>query len=196
MWISTFILFLLASAVGLVATMLTLRAGGATVHHVRVVAAAWIATVFLICIGVKQEWHDYKLLGVEEHGPANCSTAVPRTVWITSATKPSRFSRAVALENPAFTVNVLDDGEADQFVQQHCPAAYRAYTCVKPGAFKSDIFRACALHIKGGIYMDADTLPLLPLAEFPRNCFGATLVRGSSHKYLHTDVFMVPICRT
>jgi mannosyltransferase OCH1-like enzyme len=41
-----------------------------------------------------------------------------------------------------------------------------AFDIIKPGAFKADLFRYAYLYIKGGVYVDLDCVPLVPLLDF------------------------------
>lgn len=44
----------------------------------------------------------------------------------------------------------------------------KAYKCLKPGAFKADLWRYCILYVKGGVYIDMDielVVPLLPILK-------------------------------
>lgn len=51
------------------------------------------------------------------------------------------------------------DEEAQLFLSTHFPPEVReAYDALRPGAFKADLFRYCALFILGGVYADVDIL--------------------------------------
>ena len=43
---------------------------------------------------------------------------------------------------------------------------YDAYTRIKPGAFKSDLWRYCVLYVYGGFYIDIDSICLGTLDMF------------------------------
>ncbi|MEM6499881.1 MAG: glycosyltransferase [Pseudomonadota bacterium] len=68
---------------------------------------------------------------------------------------------------PGFLYSRFDAERADAFVGEHfgmrARAAYR--TCGVP-AMKADLFRYCVLYQKGGLYVDADTAPIGPVANF------------------------------
>ena len=51
------------------------------------------------------------------------------------------------------------DEEAQNFLSTHFPPEVReAYDTLRPGAFKADLFRYCALLIYGGVYADVDII--------------------------------------
>ena len=51
------------------------------------------------------------------------------------------------------------DEEAQNFLSTHFPPEVReAYDTLRPGAFKADLFRYCALLIHGGVYADVDII--------------------------------------
>ena len=51
------------------------------------------------------------------------------------------------------------DEDAQNFLSTHFPAEVReAYDDLRPGAFKADLFRYCALLIHGGVYADVDIM--------------------------------------
>jgi mannosyltransferase OCH1-like enzyme len=51
------------------------------------------------------------------------------------------------------------DEDAQNFLSTHFPAEVRqAYDTLRPGAFKADLFRYCALLIHGGLYVDVDIM--------------------------------------
>ena len=45
------------------------------------------------------------------------------------------------------------------------PIVLKCYNKIKPGAFKADLFRYCALYIHGGIYLDIKAMPLVSFDE-------------------------------
>ena len=64
--------------------------------------------------------------------------------------------------NPTYEYLYFSDNDCIQFLQHHFnPIVYQSYCLIKPGAFKADLFRYCALYIFGGIYLDIKILPLI-----------------------------------
>jgi hypothetical protein len=83
---------------------------------------------------------------------------------------------ATAAQNPSFLRHHLSDEEAADFVQDSCgEEAYEAYKCFVPPAYRADLFRFCALFSMGGVYLDEDILPFVPLEELYSPCSSATV---------------------
>ena len=83
---------------------------------------------------------------------------------------------ATSAQNPSFVRNHLSDDEAADFIKNHCGEdAHQAYRCFAPPAFRADLFRFCALYSQGGIYMDEDIFPFVPLHELYSPCATATV---------------------
>ena len=57
---------------------------------------------------------------------------------------------------PGCTFIHYDDDDMRQIVSMSGPRVLAAYDCVKPFAFKADIFRLCVLIDRGGLYLDAN----------------------------------------
>lgn len=63
--------------------------------------------------------------------------------------------------NPEYEYWFWNDQSCDELVKQFGPDLYWAYEGLVPGAYKADIWRACALYAFGGIYFDMDLQPQL-----------------------------------
>jgi hypothetical protein len=69
--------------------------------------------------------------------------------------------------NPEYTIELYDDERCksillENFGQLHLDI----FNFIQDGAIKCDFFRICIIYLKGGIYVDADVKPLVPLSEF------------------------------
>ena len=69
------------------------------------------------------------------------------------------------------------DAAARAFIAQHCPYGLRAYDCLRPPSYRADLWRYCVLWTRGGYFMDAEDLPLVPLTALRRPCDPLILVR-------------------
>lgn len=68
-------------------------------------------------------------------------------------------SRSWILKNPGYTYIFYDNNDCRLFLLKYFnPIVSFAWYKIKPGAFKSDLFRYCILFILGGIYADFDTI--------------------------------------
>lgn len=63
--------------------------------------------------------------------------------------------------NPGYRYRFFDDIESRQFIRDNFDSdVLEAYDILLPGAFKSDVFRLCALYVLGGVYIDMSTVSL------------------------------------
>lgn len=59
------------------------------------------------------------------------------------------------IQNPEFTYYLYDDETSEQFIRDNFDEdVVYSFNKLKPGAYKSDLWRLCILYIKGGIYLD------------------------------------------
>ena len=73
--------------------------------------------------------------------------------------------------NTAYRLNYHSDASARKYIEKHCGKQMaQAYSCFVPAAFRADLFRFCALHAEGGLYLDADLIPVVPLDELYDPC--------------------------
>ncbi len=116
----------------------------------------------------------------EEYVQKDCTDQpeiVPRIYHSVSHHSDQTYHQlATTAQNPSFVRNHLSDEEAADFVLENCGVeAYQAYKCFAPPAYRADIFRFCALHSQGGIYLDEDIFPFVPLEEIYSPCASATV---------------------
>ena len=91
------------------------------------------------------------------------SRLIPRVVHQTwfeelTADRYPNMSRLVeSFKQSGWEYKFYSDEAAANFLSTHFPPQVReAYDALKPGAFKADLFRYCALLIHGGVYADVD----------------------------------------
>ena len=102
---------------------------------------------------------------------------VPHTLYTISSQEQAPMNiHAVLRMNPSFTGFHVNDDTGHDFIKRHCGAeAAEAFLCIRPPAFRADLFRFCALYALGGVYLDADIVPLKPLVEIFSPCSAFTL---------------------
>jgi mannosyltransferase OCH1-like enzyme len=94
---------------------------------------------------------------------------VPKNIfltWSTSTMPPCMAANVerIKTQNPGFKVTVSDDTDCRAFLKRHFPPnVAEAFDALKPGAYKSDLWRLCVLFIYGGIYMDIKLHSHIPL---------------------------------
>lgn len=116
----------------------------------------------------------------EEYALKDCegeTEKVPRIYHSVSHYSDQTYHQlATAAQNPSFVRNHLSDEEAADFIKNHCgEEAYEAYRCFAPPAYRADLFRFCALYSQGGIYLDEDIFPFVPLEDLYSPCATATV---------------------
>jgi mannosyltransferase OCH1-like enzyme len=66
--------------------------------------------------------------------------------------------------NPEYEYYLFDHDECREFIRNNMPEyVLNTYDKLIPGAYKSDLFRACYLYIHGGCYFDCKTIMYYPL---------------------------------
>jgi len=92
-------------------------------------------------------------------------------------TRPPWNVNMTARMNPDFRLNYHTDATAVAYIRSRCGnETLRAFRCLRPPAYRADLFRFCALLAEGGVYMDADMVPMLPLTQMYDPC--ATMSAG------------------
>jgi len=88
--------------------------------------------------------------------------------WITTnipVTMKEIIDKSIAL-TPEFDNYFFSDEDCIKFIQENYePNVANAFRCLKPGAFKSDLWRYCILYKKGGVYIDNKMELHLPLFD-------------------------------
>lgn len=85
---------------------------------------------------------------------------IPRNVFILwEKNLPPIMSKNITKiknQNPDFLIQIKDENECYNFIKKNFPdETFKAYSCLIPKAYKSDLARLCFLYILGGIYIDA-----------------------------------------
>lgn len=112
--------------------------------------------------------------------PPCASDSAPRVPLIYHASgaesTPPYAVRANAAANPEYKLQYQNDSSAGAYVSAKCGADVRnAYDCFEAPAYRADIFRFCALHAEGGVYLDADILLTAEMNRVYAPCASATL---------------------
>jgi len=67
-------------------------------------------------------------------------------------------------KNPEFDYYLYSDEESAKYIEENYPDdVLSAFNTLKPGAFKSDLWRYCILYLKGGVYLDIKFTTIEPL---------------------------------
>ncbi len=102
---------------------------------------------------------------------------VPLVYHVVASTKIlPHLVRMNSLSNSDYRLNYHTDESARDYIKDNCGSTVLlAYDCINIYAYRADLFRFCALHSEGGVYMDADILSLVPFREMYSECAVATV---------------------
>ena len=125
---------------------------------------------------------------------AKCEWQIPKQVFTVGKDhEPPLPIRSFLHEaHPDYRLVHRDDQEALEYIRQHLGRkTSEAYRCLAAPAFRADLYRFCVLFEEGGIYMDADLVPIVPLERFVHPCkltlghdYPMSAVRGSKQQKL------------
>jgi hypothetical protein len=69
--------------------------------------------------------------------------------------------------NPDYKVELYDDERCIELLEKYYGKKYcDIFNFIPDGPIKADFFRACIIYVFGGIYVDADIKPLIPLKDY------------------------------
>jgi len=100
------------------------------------------------------------------------ANSIPKVIYITHKTTiPDYVVNNWKKLNPEYTVKYYSDEDCIQFFKQYYPKSYLDYFNMlgqnkNGGPIKSDFWRCCILYKFGGVYVDADIEPLVPIRDF------------------------------
>ena len=98
-------------------------------------------------------------------------TVVPRIYHAIGGRSMDFTVRQILDGNPEYRANYHDDDTAVTYLRDKCGATVSdAFRCLDASAYRADLFRFCALFAEGGVYLDADLVPLYPLSQLHLPC--------------------------
>jgi mannosyltransferase OCH1-like enzyme len=109
-----------------------------------------------------------KISGVILHGKQK----IPKIIHQTHESFNIKMENYIASSsiiniNPEYEYKFYDAESRLTFIKNNFGAEIvRAYTKVKHGTYKSDLFRYCVLYIEGGIYIDCKSSSIKPFRDF------------------------------
>lgn len=116
-------------------------------------------TVTVVAASSNMRYHDmsFELPGVPKH-----------IVLTYKSNGPFLSGRALLWKklNPGFTVVTFNNSECEDYLEQEYNSDIRdIFKSIKDGPIKADMFRVFFLFNEGGVYVDADMVPLKPIIE-------------------------------
>jgi hypothetical protein len=94
---------------------------------------------------------------------------IPKTIYIChkniETIKP--YAQKWLDLNPNYKLELYDDNRCQEFlINEFSPDHLELFNFIKDGPIKADFWRLCILYKYGGVYADADIVPLVPLSEY------------------------------
>jgi mannosyltransferase OCH1-like enzyme len=94
---------------------------------------------------------------------------IPKVIYIThkniETIRP--YSQKWAELNPDYTIELYDNERCIEFLtREYTQTHVDIFNFINDGPIKADFWRVCILYKYGGIYADADIVPLVPLSEY------------------------------
>ena len=93
---------------------------------------------------------------------------IPKTIMQTGPWKTydGEVRDRIISMNPGYDYEYYNNDDCVLFLEEHFGShLVNTFNALRPGAFKADLFRYCYIYIKGGVYIDIDLEPLVPLDE-------------------------------
>ena len=119
---------------------------------------------------VKEQVVIDKFIPRTTNGPKEVS-GVPLIIYRTwlSNSVPVRMKESLTRSRvltPEFDNHLFTDDDCSNFIRDNFePNVLSAYKCLKPGAYKADLWRYCIIYKKGGVYTDIKLEMKIPLYE-------------------------------
>jgi len=77
------------------------------------------------------------------------------------------YSKNWSRLNPEYEIKLYDDEMCQQFLlTEYSPLHLEIFNFIKDGPIKADFWRVCIVNKYGGLYVDADIEPLIPLKNY------------------------------
>ena len=94
---------------------------------------------------------------------------IPKVIYMCYKTldKIQIYSQNWKRLNPEYEIELYDDKRCREFLlKEYSPLHLKIFDFIKDGPIKSDFWRCCIINKYGGLYVDADIEPLVPLKEY------------------------------
>jgi len=97
------------------------------------------------------------------------SSDIPKQIFICDKTLKyiTKYSQNWKTLNPEYEIKLYDDEMCKEFLLNEFSQKHKdLFEHLKDGPIKADLWRICILYKYGGLYVDADAEPLVPLKDF------------------------------
>ncbi len=93
---------------------------------------------------------------------------IPKVIYMCDKelTFIEKYSQNWKKLNPEYEIKLYDDSMCEQFLlNEYSQLHYEIFKYIKDGPIKADFWRVCVLFKYGGVYVDADIEPLVPISQ-------------------------------
>ena len=97
------------------------------------------------------------------------SVSIPKTIYMCykNIEDLEKYSKNWKVLNPEWEIELYDDERCKDFLLDEYSQLYvDIFDYIKDGPIKADLWRVCILNKYGGLYIDADIVPIVPLSEY------------------------------
>jgi len=100
------------------------------------------------------------------------NTNIPKVIYMChkKLDKIEIFSKKWKELNPEYEIKLYDDNLCQQFLlKEYSQLHLDIFNFIPDGPIKADFWRVCIINKYGGLYVDADINPIVPLSEYIEN---------------------------
>lgn len=100
---------------------------------------------------------------------ANNYDTIPKVIYMChkKIDQIKEYSQNWKKLNPDYEIKLYDDDLCKQFLTEEYPPLHlEIFNSIKDGPIKADFWRVCIINKYGGLYVDADIQPLVPLDTY------------------------------
>lgn len=103
------------------------------------------------------------------------SQLIPKVIYQTfkSRVVPKSLAKVInslVENNQDYEYRYFDDYDQREYIRKNFDGnVLKAFDSLVPGAYRSDLWRACVLYIEGGVYIDIKLVPIKPLGYIIKN---------------------------
>ena len=115
------------------------------------------------------------------HNALLFSINIPKNIYVCYKTKnvPNYIREDWINLNPDYNFILYDDNDCRSFLKEKFGQEHvNLFNFLRDGAIKADFWRVCILYIYGGVYVDVDVRPLVPIKDFME--YGTTFLTCAS----------------
>lgn len=128
-------------------------------HSLKIIDGFYYYKKYKLCYNNNILNQNYKYLNIQ---PFNNNKNIPKVIYKTGPEKYNNLSENtlkifenIIKKNPEYKIKYYDDDDCYKFIEDNFnEEVLWAFIQLKPGAYKSDLFRYCILYFNGGFYTD------------------------------------------